>query len=349
MSRETMQHLNTHTLIGNTAQRGTAWHYRAEEQGEESNHYPGPIPVEDVERRLFRWEAVSRRIAVEIPADVDDDDPPRPARLPGPLGPGRRPAGHLPLRHRRRDGDLRPGYEMHQYREWLLSTVANILDDDLVDLLRRTAPRRGDRLGGGLGARVDHHPGRVRVPAQPAGHHQLRRVHRHHLQADRHRRRSATTPATWPLSRGGADLQGQALPVLPREDHRRPGGAGHGPHPRRRLRQGARGPRQHPRRRTPVAGLPRRPRPPRRRQGPRPRGPLSDAGDAGSGESWRTCTATTTGPRRGPAPPSACSRRPTPGRTTTPPSDEPRGASGTSSTPSTAPRPPRTDRPSHSS
>ena len=76
MSKETLQHLNTNTLIGNTDHRGTAWHYRAEEQGDESNHYPGPIPVEDVERRLFHWQAESRRIAVEIPADLDDDDPP---------------------------------------------------------------------------------------------------------------------------------------------------------------------------------------------------------------------------------------------------------------------------------
>ena len=53
MSRETLQHLNTNTLIGNTDARGTAWHYRAEEQGAETNHYPGPIPVRDVERRLF--------------------------------------------------------------------------------------------------------------------------------------------------------------------------------------------------------------------------------------------------------------------------------------------------------
>ena len=65
MTRETLQHLNTNTLIGMTSQRGTAWHYRAEEQGEETNHYPGPIPVEDVERRLFHWTAQSRRIAVE--------------------------------------------------------------------------------------------------------------------------------------------------------------------------------------------------------------------------------------------------------------------------------------------
>ena len=48
MSRETLQHLNTNTLIGNTDARGTAWHYRAEDQGDESNHYPGPIPLADV-------------------------------------------------------------------------------------------------------------------------------------------------------------------------------------------------------------------------------------------------------------------------------------------------------------
>src|SRR3954453_23298422 len=70
MSRETLQHLNTNVLIGQTNHRGTAWHYRAEEQGAESNHYPGPIPVADVQRRLFHWQAVSRPLAVEMPADL---------------------------------------------------------------------------------------------------------------------------------------------------------------------------------------------------------------------------------------------------------------------------------------
>ena len=70
MSKETLQHLNISTLIGNTDARGHAWHYRAEEQGEETNHYPGPIPVGDVERRLFDWQAVSRRVAVEVPTSV---------------------------------------------------------------------------------------------------------------------------------------------------------------------------------------------------------------------------------------------------------------------------------------
>src|SRR3954454_17749444 len=71
MSKETLHHLNTNTLIGNTDARGTAWHYRAEYQGTESNHYTGPIPVEDVRRRLFHWEAVSRHVAVEQVAGLD--------------------------------------------------------------------------------------------------------------------------------------------------------------------------------------------------------------------------------------------------------------------------------------
>lgn len=131
MSRETLEYLNIQTLIGNTDYRGTAWHYRAEEQGDESNHYPGPIPVADVERRLFCWEAVSRPLAVEVPAELET-------------------MTHLiefdiPARWRviddrqaicRSDTDavmgvFTRGYEMHRYNEWLLTTVANILDDDL--------------------------------------------------------------------------------------------------------------------------------------------------------------------------------------------------------------------------
>ena len=72
MSRETLQHLNTNTLIGHTSHRGTAWHYRAEQQGAESNHYPDAIPVEDVKRRLFDWTADSRPIAVEHPCSPDE-------------------------------------------------------------------------------------------------------------------------------------------------------------------------------------------------------------------------------------------------------------------------------------
>ena len=131
MSRETLHHLNTHTLIGNTAHRGTAWHYRAEHQTEEPNHYPGPIPVEDVRRRLFDWHAVSRPLAVELPAQLDTMTH---------LDTDGNPARWLVLPDRqaicRSDqpvvmGIFAPGYAMHQYDQWLLTTVADILDDDL--------------------------------------------------------------------------------------------------------------------------------------------------------------------------------------------------------------------------
>jgi len=133
MSKETLRTLNTQTLIGNTANRGTAWHYRAEEQGDESNHYVGPVPVADVERRLFSWSADSRPVAVETPADFEtmthlsaDGMPVRWAIVTG---------RQAICRSDREDGTVlgifSDGYARHQYREWLLTTVANVLDDDL--------------------------------------------------------------------------------------------------------------------------------------------------------------------------------------------------------------------------
>ena len=132
MSKETLQWLNTQTLIGNTDKRGNAWHYRAVEQGGESNHYPGPIPVEDVERRVFAWSAESRPSYTTVPCSIEEatgiDGEGRPFKLVliegeqrivrndtwAVLGPA-----------------FKAGYQMHQYREWLLNNVATILDDDL--------------------------------------------------------------------------------------------------------------------------------------------------------------------------------------------------------------------------
>lgn len=131
MSKETLTHLNTNTLIGHTAQRGTAWHYRAEEQGDESNHYEHEIPVEDVQRRLFNWSAESRPIAAEQPADLSTMTH---------LDPSGQPARWVSVEGKqaivRSDNDhvmgiFAEGYERHQYDEWLLTSVANILDEDL--------------------------------------------------------------------------------------------------------------------------------------------------------------------------------------------------------------------------
>lgn len=131
MSKETLQHLNTNTLIGNTTQRGTAWHYRADLQGGEPNHYAGPIPVEDVRRRLFDWTAQSRPLAVALPSDLanathlgQDGAPYRWATVPDRQAIVRSDTEEVL-------GIFSGGYVMHPYDEWLLSTVANILDDDL--------------------------------------------------------------------------------------------------------------------------------------------------------------------------------------------------------------------------
>ena len=65
MSKETAKWLNTQTLSGFTEKRGNAWHYRTDFQGDESNHYTGPIPVADVERRLFDWTPEAIPVTVQ--------------------------------------------------------------------------------------------------------------------------------------------------------------------------------------------------------------------------------------------------------------------------------------------
>jgi len=114
MSKETMDWLNDKTLIGFTDQRGNAWHYRIELQGLESNHYEGPVPIDDVLRRLFNFEVRDQAIYVltdqgyvEIPgrkamvtSDTEDVL-----------------------------GIFKGGYQGHQYQEWLLENVAVVLDD----------------------------------------------------------------------------------------------------------------------------------------------------------------------------------------------------------------------------
>lgn len=131
MSKETFEHLNTQTLIGNTDHRGTAWHYRADLQASEPNHYAGPVPVDDVLRRLFHWSAVSRAIAVELPADLDTAIHIDQLGTPGRWStiPNRRAICRSDNHHVM--GIFKDGYVPHQYDKWLIETVADILDDDL--------------------------------------------------------------------------------------------------------------------------------------------------------------------------------------------------------------------------
>lgn len=112
MSQETLAWLNTRTLIGFTAERGTAWHYRKEEQGDQSNHYPGAIPVGDVLTRLFNFEVV------EAPEGYLWNgqwiiDPDSKSMVCADTG--------------ERLGTFKEGYRGHDYREWLLDGPAKII------------------------------------------------------------------------------------------------------------------------------------------------------------------------------------------------------------------------------
>ncbi len=117
MSAETSEWLNTYTLIGNTLSRGNAWHYRVPENGERDNHYPGFIPVDDVNERLFNFDVIEKGIYT-----LSDDGTPVPID-------GRKAM----LRSDTGDtlGIFKEGYTGHSYREWLIDNVATILGDDL--------------------------------------------------------------------------------------------------------------------------------------------------------------------------------------------------------------------------
>lgn len=116
MSRETSVWLNTMVLVGFTDKRGYAWHYRTEDQGDESNHYPGSIPVDDVLRRLFNFT-------------VDD----RPMYILTDEGYREIPGRKAMVTSDSEDvlGIFKESYQGHSYKEWLLDMVATILDDDL--------------------------------------------------------------------------------------------------------------------------------------------------------------------------------------------------------------------------
>lgn len=121
MSRETAEWLNTQTLIGYTSKRGNAWHYREQLQGDEPNHYPGPIPVDDVKRRLFDWRA----LPVELQATaLLDDGRTVTSTAPDHLGFVRSDNGAVV-------GVNSRSYVPHDYSDFLVDNVARLLDADL--------------------------------------------------------------------------------------------------------------------------------------------------------------------------------------------------------------------------
>lgn len=128
MSRETLDWLNTNVLVGFTDKRGKAWSYR---EGAD-NHYPGAIPLDAVRSRLFNWQAVSRRVAVEVPTHdlaeathFAEDGSPMKWTVQDDRQAMAASDDNAVL------GLFKSGYVAHQYDEWLLNNVSTILDDSL--------------------------------------------------------------------------------------------------------------------------------------------------------------------------------------------------------------------------
>lgn len=127
MSKESSQWLNNNVLVGFTEKRGHAWHYKADDQGAEPNHYPGAIPVEDVRRRLMAWKAVELPVCIPVPCTIDEAET---------MDASGHPVRYVVVPNRKaiaRDdtylvlGVHAEGYQPHQYFDWLVGNVANLL------------------------------------------------------------------------------------------------------------------------------------------------------------------------------------------------------------------------------
>lgn len=132
MSRQTAQWLNTRTLIGDTDKRGTAWHYRADLQLDgQSNHFPGAIPVQVVADRLFNWEALSVPVSITVPATIETMTALDADRLPVRVVTVADRQAIIHPETLETFGVFKSGYQIHQYRPWLLGQLSNLLSDTL--------------------------------------------------------------------------------------------------------------------------------------------------------------------------------------------------------------------------
>lgn len=118
MGIETSEWYNTQILIGMTDQRGKAWHWRADSQSDEPNHYPQAIPVADVHRRLFSWKAIKRPMYFES-AD-------------GGITPAENTVAVIRDDNSHLMGIFSESYATHQYGDWLVTNLENMIDDNII-------------------------------------------------------------------------------------------------------------------------------------------------------------------------------------------------------------------------
>jgi phage/plasmid-like protein (TIGR03299 family) len=115
MSQETLKSLNTNVLVG---LGHIPWHNDEALKDQESNLYPGFIPVEDVIRRLFNFDVQTEPIWVKSP-------------ITGKLFevPGFK--AQVPDNAEKVFGIHSDGYVGHQYKKWLLEYVAVLIENGL--------------------------------------------------------------------------------------------------------------------------------------------------------------------------------------------------------------------------
>lgn len=132
MSAESMHTLNNNVLVGFTDKRGKAWHYDEAYQGAESNHYPGAIPVADINRRLFHWEPLQVPVNAVIPTTDPEqansmDEHGEPCIIvpvPGKMAIVRSDT-HATI------GMHSDNYQIHEYDEWLIRLSSSICGETL--------------------------------------------------------------------------------------------------------------------------------------------------------------------------------------------------------------------------
>jgi len=108
-----MEWLNTYTRIGDTDRRGTAWHYR---RGS-TNHYPGAIPMDDVEKLICPFEPTVRPLYIKQP-DGTFVEVPNFIGMAAENEPDSIYAVHS------------GGYAVHPFRRWLIENVQRLVDKD---------------------------------------------------------------------------------------------------------------------------------------------------------------------------------------------------------------------------
>jgi phage/plasmid-like protein (TIGR03299 family) len=114
MSTETAKWLNRNILVGFTDNR-KPWWYSEALQGDEPTIYSGAVPLEDVKRRIFDWEAVRCPIKVDLPNRSG-------VLVPKMYAIVNSKTGHV-------FKIASDNYVIHQYQDWLVTNVANLLDN----------------------------------------------------------------------------------------------------------------------------------------------------------------------------------------------------------------------------